>query len=111
MVLRQMFIDQMVSYISLQTYRLDDCRIQMFLRWLKSHSSAVRNAESNFVRAELSSQASIHDGLKDALQTWFESLSFSGLIWEYELILTEIRWWRGLDERSLASILSEDYED
>ena len=111
MVLRQMFIDQMVSYISLQTYRLDDCRLQMFLRWLRSHSSAIRNAERVFDPAEIPNQDSIRNNIKKNLESWFESLPFSGLIWEYELILTEIRWWRGLDERSLARILSEDYED
>jgi len=101
----QTLIDQMALYISLQTTRLDKCRLDMFLKWLKSHSSAVRNTKQGPVGAEL------HSSLTNSLKTWFESLPVPGLLWEYQLILTEIRWWRTLDERSLARIMNEETKE
>jgi hypothetical protein len=103
-------IDQMVSYISIQAARLDQVRFQMFLQWLKSHSSAVRNAEQNPIDVELRQKEHVNEQLMHGLKIWFESLPVIGLLWEYELILTEIHWWRALDERSLARILKADDE-
>jgi hypothetical protein len=45
--------------------------------------------------------------LRNSLKSWLESFPVAGLLWEYQLILTEIRWWRALDEPSLAKILKE----
>jgi hypothetical protein len=106
----EILIDTMVSYISFQADKLDDCRLQLFLKWLRSHSSAVRNAEQALVEIRPENQVQI-GSLRNSLKTWFESFSVSGLLWEYQLILTEIRWWRALDEPSLAKILKEDDED
>jgi len=106
----QTLIDQMVSYISSQTNKLDDCRLQLFLQWLKSHSSAVRNAEQALVEIRPENPVQI-GSLRNSLKTWLESFPVVGLLWEYQLIITEIRWWRALDEPSLAKILKEADED
>jgi len=50
------------------------------------------------------------DVLKNALKMSFESLPESGWLWEYQLILTEINWWRFLDEQSLIRILKDGEE-
>jgi hypothetical protein len=99
-------IDQMASYICFQAGRLDEFRLEMFLNWLKSHSSAVRNAECAGVETEDPCTAYTYI-LKDGLKLWFEALPLSGLLWEYRLILTEIRWWRNLDEPRLVKIMLE----
>jgi hypothetical protein len=106
----QILIDQMVTYVSFQAAKLDDFRLQMFLKWLKSHNSAVRNMELSYLEVEHPSEDN-NGCLRSRLKSWFESLPLSGLIWEYQLILTEIRWWRTLDQRSLDRILKEDTED
>ena len=106
----QILIDQLASYVCSQAARLDELRLEMFMMWLKSHSSAVRNATSadpNHTRIQVKKETC---GLKDSLKLWFKVLPVSGLIWEYRLILTEISWWHALDERSLARILKEDLE-
>lgn len=106
----QSVINQMVSYVSVQAAKLDEIRLQMFLKWLKSHSSAVRNAEQILIEVDARNKEHINDHLKNGLKIWFESLPAVGLLWEYQLILTEIHWWRALDERSLARILKADDE-
>ena len=106
----QNVINQMVSYVSVQATRLDQVRFQMFVKWLKSHSSAVRNAEQKPVEIDAQSKEHINGHLRHGLKIWFESLPTVGLLWEYQLILTEIHWWRALDERSLARILKADDE-
>jgi hypothetical protein len=103
-------IDQMVLYILAQVARLDQVRFQMFLKWLKSHSYQVRNAEQDPIDVEARNKEHIDDHLKNSLKIWFESLPVLGLLWEYQLILTEIRWWCSLDERSLGRILKSDDE-
>jgi len=106
----QILIDQMVTYISFQAARLDEFRLQMFLKWLKSHNSTVRNMGRVCFEIEHPSEDN-NSCLQNSLKSWLESLPLSGLIWEYRLILTEIRWWRTLDDRSLDRILKEDAED
>ena len=106
----QMLIDQMVTDISMQTNMLDACRLRLFLRWLKSHSSAVRKTEGTLVEARAPDKPRACEALKATLKLWFESLPESGWIWEYQLILTEISWWRFLDEQSLIRILKDGEE-
>jgi hypothetical protein len=36
---------------------------------------------------------------------WFSRLPAEGLDWEYHLILSEIAWWRDLDESTLAEFM------
>lgn len=107
----QSVIDQMVLYVSVQAAKLDEIRLQMFLKWLQSHSSAVRNAEQNLIEVDVLNIKRINDPLKNSLKIWFSSLPVAGLLWEYQLILTEIHWWRALDERSLARVLRAEYEE
>lgn len=106
----QILIDQMVTHISFQAAQLDEFRLQMFLKWLKSHNSTVRNMRRSCLKVEPPTKDN-NSCLKTSLKSWFESLPLSGLIWEFQLILTEIRWWRTLDDRSLDRILKEDAED
>jgi hypothetical protein len=77
---------------------------------MRSHTSAVRNAEQALVEIRPENPVQI-GSLRNSLKTWLESFPLAGLLWEYQLILTEIRWWCALDEPSLAQILKEADED
>ena len=103
----QLLVDRLASYICFQAARLDEIRLQMFMTWLKSHSSAVRNSSSNH-EDQVNNQEC---GLKESLMLWFGMLPLSALIWEYRLILTEIRWWRELDEARLTKIALDCLEN
>lgn len=112
-------IEQIVSDISMQAARLDDVRRQMFLEWLRSHSSTMKTVFSSDRHAGAPSHfvGVVHDPDRDAdrlrsgLKAWFESLPVQGLLWEYYLILNEIAWWRDLDRASLARILNSKIKD
>ena len=106
----EILISQLVSYIAFQAAKLDDLRLQMFLNWLASHSSAVRNGGPDPVKVPSQSKEDHRSHLEKSLAIWFNSLSLSGLIWEYRLVLTEIRWWRDLDETRLTKIALECLE-
>ena len=107
----EILIDTMVSYITSQAARLDDLRLQLFLRWLKSHSSAVRNGESNPVEVQSQNKENRRGCLQKSLKLWLKALPLSGLIWEYQLVLAEIRWWRDLDETRLTKIALDCLEN
>ena len=107
----EILIDTMVSYITSQAAKLDDLRLQLFLRWLKSHSSAVRNGEPNPVEVQSENNDNRRSCLEKSLKLWLKALPLSGLIWEYQLVLTEIRWWRDLDETRLTKIALDCLEN
>lgn len=109
--MESILIDQMVSYVFCRAIRLDEHRLRKFLEWLKSHSSAIRNAEHKRSEVESWKKENINNYLKNSLKIWFESLPIPGLLWEYHLILGEINWWRDLDEQSLVRILQADDRD
>jgi hypothetical protein len=97
--MQQVLIGQIVADISAQAAGLDELRLRMFMKWLKSHSSQVREA----------AQIQIEDAdcLQSGLKAWFGSLPLQGLLWEYRLLLTEIAWWRDLDPVRVASQSAE----
>jgi hypothetical protein len=107
----QILIEQMVSDISTRALQLDELRLQIFLEWLKSHSSKVKTVGQVNIEVAVRGEGSMTDRLKNALKHWFESLPMPGLLWEYHLLLDEIAWWHDLDQRSLSRIVkSEGWE-
>jgi hypothetical protein len=109
----QILINQLVSDISIQAADLDDVRRQLFMEWLKAHHNTV-NAAAFTKKQDLDEnaatprmEANIEAGWRANLKSWFESLPVIGMFWEYHLILSEILWWRNLDQRSLDKILKE----
>ncbi len=89
---KRALIAQMAADISTDMAMLDDDRRRMFLNWLRAHRKDSVNISVVT--------------LKDHLITWFEKLPVSGIAWEYRLILSEIAWWRDLDELSLAELIA-----
>ena len=102
-------IDQMVTDISTQAAQLENVRLQLFLAWLKSHSSKMK-AEYE-IQIEIQVEGNIDDHFKNGLKAWFTSLPIQGLLWEYNLLLGEIAWWRDVDPRTLARILKSEGRD
>lgn len=86
-------IADMVAEILAHLPALDTNRRQMFFRWLRAHHLGTCFADAN---------------LQDRLTEWFGALPVEGLIWEYHLILSEIAWWRDLDEPSLAEFMGSE---
>ena len=103
----QALINQMAADISTQAAQLEAVRMQMFLAWLKSHSSKIQAANQIEIQGEENPETYLKNGLK----AWFESLPIQGLLWEYNLLLGEIAWWRDLDPRTLARILKSEGRD
>ncbi len=72
---------------------LDANRKQMLFLWLQAHRSGLYFTDAN---------------LEDCLTEWFNTLSGDGVNWEHRLILSEIAWWRDLDEPSLAEFMRSE---
>jgi hypothetical protein len=101
----QLLIEQIVADISNGASRLGEVRLRLFLKWLRAHSSKVKEAEQAHMNEAIQDQGRIDDRLKNGLKLWFESLPIPGLLWEYHLILNEINWWRIVDDRVLLRML------
>lgn len=87
----QILIQQMAADITTQAGLLEQVRLERFMEWLVSHSSKVRGT------GEPLTWMSSREQMELKLDTWFQSLPVSGLLWEYRLILDEIVWWRDVD--------------
>jgi hypothetical protein len=101
----QILIEQIVEDISNGASRLGEVRLRLFLKWLRAHSSKVKEAEQAHMKEAIQDQGRIDDRLMNGLKLWFESLPIPGLLWEYHLILNEINWWRIVDDRVLLRML------
>jgi hypothetical protein len=88
---RQILIDQMVSDISSHALRLDEVRLQGFLRWLEAHGSRMRHE----IVFDTCHRQGMEERFKSTLKGWFESMSIAGTLWEYHLLLNEIAWHSG----------------
>jgi hypothetical protein len=81
----------MAEDICSQINQLDAARQYMFMEWLLIHSHDP-NRDSE---------------LPDSLVTWLGPMACESVIWEYELIMTEIKWWRDLDHPRLLKLMLE----
>ncbi len=104
-----LLLEQMAADLSTQACRLDDIRQQMFLSWLKSHSSRVKEAYQ--LSMEVHGREIFENCLRKGLKGLLESFSQQGLLWEYSLILDEVTWWRDVDPHTLARILKSEGRD
>ena len=84
-------IAEMVAEIMARMPALDAHRRQMLFRWLQAHHSGAYITDAN---------------VSNHLHKWFGKLPAEGIDWEYHLILSEIAWWRDLDESSLAQFMA-----
>ncbi len=86
-------VADMVAKILALLPALDTSRRKMFFLWLRSHHSGTCFTDGN---------------LRDRLTDWFDTLSVDSLDGEYRLILSEIVWWRELDEQSFAEVVRSE---
>jgi hypothetical protein len=101
-------IEQMVSDLSTQVFQLEDRRLQLFLNWLMDHSSQMKVSLGTFEPG--SGDADMQERFRSALKTWLQSLPAQGLLWEYQTITGEIRWWRNHDPSRLQMITKMEGE-
>jgi hypothetical protein len=88
----QLTVAEMLEEIQARYETLDPGRRYMFIEWLRAHSSRVKAV------------ASVCEGL----DSWFESMQSQNRRSEYHLIISEIDWWKNLDEQSLTRIMLAD---
>ncbi len=86
-------VADMVADIVARLPLLDASRRRMFFLWLQAHHAGTCISEAT---------------LQDCLTEWFDALPAQGLDWEYHLMLSEIEWWRDLDEQSLAEFMRSE---
>lgn len=84
-------VSEMADVICLQVNQLDAARRYMFMEWLLIHSHAVNRTGE----------------LQESLLAWLRPMPAESADWEYKLMLTEIRWWRELEELRLMKIMLE----
>ena len=98
-------IEQMVSDLSTQAFQLENHRLRLFLNWLMDHSSEMKGSLGAF-----EPDADMQERFRSALKTWLLSLPAQGLLWEYQTMTGEIRWWRDLDPFRLKMITKTEVE-
>jgi len=95
----QISVSQLAAYIITQVTSLETIRCKLFLNWLYAHNSHKVYDEESDLKC-----------IQAALINWFESL-LERDIREFNLVIGEVRWWRNLDDESLANILVEDEKE
>jgi len=88
----QISVSQLMAYIITQVTSLESIRRVLFLNWLCAHSNQKVFDEESDLKC-----------IQAALVDWFESLSERDVLREFYLIGGEVRWWRSLDDESLAN--------
>ena len=101
----QSLMEEMVSEILRQTLELELERRLAFLTWLQAHCQRLNAGRRSLaeIEAAAGSEADLQASLRVGLQTWFESLSAAGLLWEFRLLMNEISWWQSLEEVKCSS--------
>lgn len=101
-------IEQMVSDLATQAFQLDNHRLRLFLNWLMDHSSEMKVSLGTFEPG--SGDTDMQESFRSALKIWLQSLPAQGLLWEYQTMTGEIRWWRDLDPFRLKMITKTEVE-
>ncbi|MBN8579250.1 MAG: hypothetical protein J0L96_01170 [Anaerolineae bacterium] len=101
-------IEQMVLDITTQAFMLEDQRLRLFLNWLMDHSSEMKGSLGTFEPG--SGDADMQERFRSALKTWLLSLPALGLLWEYQTMTGEIRWWCDLDPFRLKMVTKTEVE-
>ena len=90
-------VERMTYDLSDQAAQLDELRLCMFLDWLRCHCYRI---PVQWVKQD-------RDEIQNYLNRWMGTFTPEGLHAEYRLIMTEIRWWRNADEKTLMRCMSK----
>lgn len=101
-------IEQMVSELSTQAFQLEERRLRLFLNWLMDYSHEMKGSLGGFDAGPGSADG--QERFQSALKTWLQSLPVQRLLWEYQTITGEIRWWRDLDPSRWKMIVKTEVE-
>ena len=83
------------DYITVLTYYfLKPDRRKLFLEWLCTHNGQVIQGPDPY-------------HLRDILANWFPTLSETEACQEYDLVISEMIWWRDLEDETLAKMLDK----
>jgi hypothetical protein len=92
-------VEYMASDLDRQASKLDGLRLQMFLDWLQRHS---RGLQAKCIRKNESN-------IQVLLKLWLETFQPDDLHSEYQLLMSEITWWRDADEKTLLRCVSQEF--
>ena len=92
-------VEDMARDLSNKVTRLDDLRMWMFLEWLQCHSQQL---PVQWLDQD-------EDEIRHYLSCWLDTFTPNDLHSEYELIMTEIDWWRDADEKTLLRCISKEF--
>jgi hypothetical protein len=91
--------EHMASGLYTQAMKLGVVRLQMFLDWLQRH---CRGLETKCIKKNESD-------IQVMLRLWLETFPPDDLHCEYQLLISEITWWRDADEKTLLRCVSQEF--
>ena len=92
-------VGPLVVDLSNQALQLDELRLWLFLEWLQCHCCGD---STQWINQD-------GDEIRKFLSRWLEHFSPDGLHAEHELIMTEITWWKTVDEKTLVRCIGEAF--
>ena len=98
-VVNETDVQHLAADLSTQAIQLDELRLWLFLEWLQCHCCGD---STQWINQD-------GDEIRMFLNRWLEHFSPDGLHAEHELIMTEISWWKKVDEKTLVRCISEAF--
>jgi hypothetical protein len=93
--------EHMASDLYTQALKLDAVRLQMFIDWLQRHCQGPEKKCIN--RSDSDIQV--------FLNRWLQTVRPDDLRSEYQLLRSEIAWWRDADEKTLLRCVSKEFKE
>lgn len=92
-------MEHMASDLNQQAMQLDAVRLQMFISWLQCH---CRGLDKKCINKK-------GGNIQILLNRWLQTFRPDDLHAEYQLIASEIAWWREADEKTLLRCVSKEF--
>lgn len=100
-VVNETDVQQLAADLSTQAMHLDELRLWLFLEWLQCHCCGD---STQWINQD-------GDEIRKFLSRWLEHFSREDLQSERELIMTEISWWKTVDEKTLVRYIGEAFTE
>jgi hypothetical protein len=97
-VVNETDVQHLAADLSTQAMHLDELRLWLFLEWLQCHCCGD---STQWINQD-------GDEIRKFLCRWLERFSPDDLHAEHELILTEITWWKMVDEKTLLRCIGKE---
>lgn len=91
--------EHMALDLNRQAMKLDEVRLQMLFEWLQRHCRGIEMKRLHLKGREMQMD----------LKRWLETFGPDDLHEEYQLLVSEIAWWREADEKTLLRCVSKEF--